>query len=887
MRKHNKKIIITFSTLIVFTVILNIKLAYADGFSDTIVKMIGEVIAYFADGIVWLCDALGGKFDKLIFNYDGSTFNSDLSMTLLKNNDISKQVIMVYELMRYIGTVILVSIVSIITLDFLRAGNDVRHKAVLKSRLERLILSIVLLNGIPNVVDLMLAFNTAVTDAFRVFTKAMVANNSSIDFGKSFLTSVFSDLIAKNTGKQALIISVVYLISALINLWLIIFYMIRDLTITFLFIFAPILVCLLPFRADLIIKWFKEMFSNIITQAIQAVVFTVIIAIVAGLSSSSDLYSDVFALVAFAMFIPITAIIKNLLGLEGNIGVAKSAAGLGAAVMTMALAGRAASGIKNKAGMLKDGYDRIKGLSSERDNLDKLSRGGSSALPNFNNRGLGSRNGGFGNLSAGMAALGGVEGGIGEMGTGMAMASMFTGGSSYGGGNFNQLAGKQFPRDRNTIQGEISSIRKQAFKSLAGGAFSAAGAGVMAVAGSAFGPMGAFMGMQMGSSIGESMGSLGATGISKAGSALTEKGKDVLYGKGVRPELSVIGNGNKSWELGNIKHNMNNMKNNFTNNMNARKSDMQYGWYNSHVKSHTDEEKEALNVAREARQDELTGLTGDPIRDTEYYQNEKDSRLHTQKLVRQGEFAKASRYRLQTSSPNIINEEGLKSFENNIGNPEFKSKAMLYTDKNSSILFNQNSETGAREVLATLPGNPSLDTPTMESVEFDMNGSIPVNDTLRSNFREQAVNVAVQRYGENSISDSNDQYYNAAQNFIQKETNNLINQHVQRNEGLRQSTGSSKIHVTGNIMPYENVAGLNSVPNSVPPDVSINIPNSQNLNTQHQKDVFSNIEMGRITLNLKQAEYLQQRQYTDSLAQGASEIYNTYNRTSLNTNRKM
>ncbi|UYZ38942.1 hypothetical protein OD350_29075 (plasmid) [Clostridium beijerinckii] len=888
MKKLNRKTIITTSLIALCIVTLVPKIAYANGFSDVVTNMITSVITFVADALVFVCDKLGGKFDKLVFNYDGSSFNSDLNLMILKSNAVSKKVLSIYGMMQYIGSAILTSISGLIVLDFVKSADNARHKVVLLGRLKRLVIALFLLNSIPTIVDVMLALNYAITDTFRLICDAI--KTSSVDYGKSFLTEIFKGLIDKATGAEAFALSLAYLMSSIINLWIIIFYMIRDLSISFLLIFAPILVCFLPFRTDLIVSWFKEMFSNIITQSFQAFVFTVVVAIVSGLADgNSDLYADIYALVAFAMFIPITGMLKKLAGLEGQVGAAKSLAGVGATAMTIALAGRAFNGLKNQAGSMKESYNRIRDLKAERDNLGKMSS--SAPLPNYNtggvNGGIRSK-GGFNNLATNLSAMSGFEeNGGNELGMGMAMASMFTGGSKNP--NFAPDV-KNLPRDRNTITGEINAIRKQAIKSLAGGALSAVGGGAMAIGASTLGPMGAFAGLQVGSSLGDAAGSFAASGLSNIGYSLSEKGQDALFGKGIRPEFLSPTNGNKNWSLDNIGYNLNNMKSNLSKNINLAKSDMRFGNFNTKAASYSKEEAGDLEIRKQERQDDLTGLTGDPLRNTEYYESEKDSRLQTQSLIRQGKFAQASRYRLQTSQPSC-DKNAMQGFEYKSLNNDTDENAMLYTDQNSSILFTQNQQTGERKVLATYAGNPKLKQPTMENISFDVNGNMPISDEQRGEYREQAVNLAVSKYGEDSINNSGNEYYAAAQKYIENETTNFINQHMARTQNLRNATGSGSIVINSSVN-HDNVQFHNSVPNELQ-GIEINVPDA--VQGQYSRDVYSNIEMSNINLSQKQdmflnkrVELMQQQQYTESLRQGANELnYNrNYNRSDNASNTR-
>ncbi|NFI52355.1 hypothetical protein FDA52_05130 [Clostridium botulinum] len=859
--KLNKKAIILISSMALAITIFVPRLAYASGFTDTICNMIGAVICFFADGIVWLCDNLGGQFDKLLFNYNGDSVVNDFNLTVLKGQTLSTQIISIYKMMQYIATVIFLVIGVWITIDFVRTADNPQHKTVLIDRLKKLLLAIVLLTSISVILDVMLAINYGIADTFRMITKEFT-EGSSVDYGKSFLTEIFKGLYDKGDGSEALVYSLVYLISSFINLWLIIFYMIRDLGISFLLILAPIIVCLLPYRTDLFVSWFKEMASNIFTQSIQAMIFTVVIAIVSGLDGNSDLYAQIFALVAFAMFIPMTASIKRMIGLEGNIGSAKSNAGLGTAIMGAALASKTLSGVKGKAGILKDSHERIKDLKSERDNLEKNSTS-TAPLQNYNKNAM-SR--GMGNLSTvgmntiGSLAIGGTDSGMnmGDTGLDCGMATMATIGGRNSYNKLGNVNTNGFDRNKDTINGEIKSIRRQTFKSMGAGIGSSVLGGAMAIGASGLGPMGAFAGMQMGNVIGETAGIAGTNVMSKVGTDISEFGQDMAFGKGIRPDTVAITNGNKNWNLNNAMSNLSNMKKNMNYNLSNMKSDMKYS------EMHSLDENDDLYYEKQARQDEGIGLTGDPIQGTEYYQDEKDSRMQTQKLIRNGEFAKASRYRMQTSIPSR-NLEAINAIESTSG------EAMLYTDDKSSILYSQNSESGERKILATFEGNPNLTTPTMETVSFGVEGDMPISEAQRSGFREQAVEMAINTYGSDSISDNQSTYYETAQKFIDKETNNLINKHMSRNQSIRNNTGNPNIIISGNPVEYNNVPANNQ---PIETQVKVDIPN--NIENQHSQNVYTNIEVSKMNITNKATELMQQQQYTESMKQGLDELNAQY-----------
>ena len=85
----NEKALII-STLLIFSIMLFVPhFAFAGTFVDTICNMIAGVIFFFGEATVYLIDKLGGQFDKLLFNYDGSTFQNDLNLMILKSGIVS------------------------------------------------------------------------------------------------------------------------------------------------------------------------------------------------------------------------------------------------------------------------------------------------------------------------------------------------------------------------------------------------------------------------------------------------------------------------------------------------------------------------------------------------------------------------------------------------------------------------------------------------------------------------------------------------------------------------------------------------------------------------------------------------------------------------------
>lgn len=366
---YNKKALIIGTVLSTILLLSFFPLNFYADLKQIISGAIAFLIRGIGDGISSLLKEMNMNLDKLIFNADGGFSDgkvlSDMNLTLLKNNNVSTQLFKLYTLFLYIAASFLGCVGLWITFDFKRSADDAKHVAILKDRLKKLILSIVLMGSIPTIFDILMTFNQTFVDVFRTF---IIDNTSNINTSGPFLMDTFYQM-SKQEG-DSIILALIYVMSGFLNVWLIFFYMIRDLTIAFLFLIAPMLALLLPYRADLMLTWLKEMSSNIFTQAVQAMVLSVILAI-ASTAGSGTLYEKLFCLASFAMFIPLTSTMKKMLGLEGEMGAAKSNAGLGAAMGAMALAGGAIKGISNRAGRVKASVSDLQNITAEENLLNK------------------------------------------------------------------------------------------------------------------------------------------------------------------------------------------------------------------------------------------------------------------------------------------------------------------------------------------------------------------------------------------------------------------------------------------------------------------------------------------------------------------------------------
>ena len=543
MYKRNKKVILISSistiALILFFIPLYFNAGLVDILEEALSTALASLIRLIGNKLSGLLNDMEVGIEALVFNVENftqPTILSNLNVSLLRDNTLSQQLFSIYTLFVYIATVVMSVLGIWIAVDFVKTGEDPKHKAVLKDRIKKLLISIVLLTSLPVLFDELMVINQLIIDVFRLVIIDTVGGNQ---FDGLFLSDVFKTM--SEAAKDDIPLAVIYLMSVFLNAWLVIFYMIRDLAISLLFIIAPVICVLLPYRTDLVVKWFKEMASNIFTQAIQAMILAIVIMIASVLTKSEGMYDRIFALVAFCSFIPMTASVKRALGLEGEIGAAKSSAGVGAMFGAMALAGAAYKGAKGSISNIRGYNEDIKNIKAEQDLLKK-----SDFVANHVGGPMKGQPGGVQGNLVGAVGSGpgkkpfdnGTEGG--GRGVGLDPNNRSATNRNFGvdvQGDYDNLrnGGYTATSRARQLQGMKANARRQRNKAILGGVTSAFGGALMGAGAAVYGnPVGSYMAANLGSDIGSDVGEISA-GVATTGvQAGIEAGKDWRYGAGIR-----------------------------------------------------------------------------------------------------------------------------------------------------------------------------------------------------------------------------------------------------------------------------------------------------------------------------------------------------------------
>lgn len=782
-------------TVVVYSILSFVFLASIGDSSKADIKdMAMDVLSYIpkliADGMNTVLGTMNMSIDKLVFN---TGVGADGGYTLLKTNGLSKQIYTMYGIMQIIAVSIMAFLGLWIALDFFKTDND-QKKAELKGRLLRLLGSVLLISFLPYIVDLLFEVNAVLVDVFKSITDSLFKSGVKA----SNITETFSALFSSDAaeGGTKMVYAILYLTAVFINIWLIIFYIIRDLAISFLFILSPILFSLFIYRADLVKMWFKELIGNIFTQSVQAFIFTVLMGIISGIGTDSSIYDSVFALVAFATFIPMTGQIKQMLGIEGQFGAAKSNAGIGAAVGTVMLGAAMAKGLKNKGSELNDLKHEYKEVSTAEKEYNK-NISSSEMTNNFRNPTNNSSNGFSNNGNSTPIFSSNAE----EQIQSEDVKGNFGGNNTRGSKN-NNINNSNL---NTNFKGEKARIRRQAFGKALGGVNGAVGGMSMALGSSVYGnAFASYQASQVGGMVGKLTGKVSEKSY-ELGQDVNERTQDAVFGVGEERGINGIKNINNEITQGieavdvndpdYIEKSMSNigkMKENF---------------------------KEYLNK-RSVREDSNLGIDKDVFNNTDEYNRERKARISRNRGYSIGSYKKAnSSYANKTY--NRINNDGLNNLSEDLNGNDVKTvenlnnnKPMIYRDRENEILFRKSPK--GNEILYVGKGDPTLKQPTIENVSIDNSNEINIPQDIRNDISEEVINKGFAKYG----AEFNVEENSVHKNFYNKEVENRLNNEISRIQNLRSRTGINNITTGGNREKYIPVNRENKNQNEVRTEVN-------------------------------------------------------------------
>lgn len=709
-------------------------------------KILSGMVRAFAEGLNKILTAIGRPIDRLVYNMKGTDFDNTMGLTILdKNSAVSQYIFGVYKNIQWLAAVFFVPMGLWIAVDFVRAQDNSQKRAVLKERLLKFVLTFILLTSMPIVLDMMFALNDAIVTFFRGMGLNAINNTNFNSLNGGLLVSQFQQ---KANEEKTLLFALIYLMSTFLNVWMLFYYMVRDITISFLLLLFPIISIFYPFKRGMVANWFKEMAANIYTQAIHAGILSIVLGLAYKTDSitaitDSTLYQSLFILVAFGATIPMTGVAKRFLQLEGSVGGGATLAGVGAMMGAFTLAKGATNSIKGGIANFKEGKAELADLKSHERLQDK----------------------GAISSSVSSGKLSSVESKpLSSVNQGIAMS-----------------------------QDEMDMKKTQATRKMLSGAAGLAGAGyvgsMMGIGASVFGLKGAAAGAMTGTVAGETLGSKGvAVGYDKSIQA-AHWGADKLFGEGIRPKLKDIKDGNVEVFQGKgIKDTMNNAWNNAKN----MGSNLAYNADEIIDKALDDDP-----VARQDLRDETTGLGGDVLYGTDFKAKEEKAVLAYKKQMLLGNPDKAWREYAKHTPKRSSKEELEKLIK--------EGQLQMYRDKDMSVAYSQSKDEEGniiRKVHWTGKGNPELTSPITEKVHASMDGSLDASPE-----RQREINDIAKKYAMTINPDVKSSQYNQA---FHSKYNELMSQNKERTLKIRSELGINIASVDQSPTPYTPVPRTNT-----------------------------------------------------------------------------
>lgn len=696
-----KKLVLTFMVFVAMLFIF-VPSALAVEKPNVGERILAGMVNAFASGLNLIVKGLGSPIDKLVFNMSQE---KTMGLTILANGKLGQYILEIYQTILWIAASAFVPMGLVVGIDFVRSQDNAQHKAVLKERLLKFVLTFILLTSMPLIMDTIFSANSIAVDVFKDLGINSL-KTSGIDIKDGFLVSAFQE---KATKSGALLDSCIFIMSVILNLWLVIYYMLRDLSISYLLLLFPIVTIFYPFKKGMVSGWFREMSSNILSQTIHAGIMAIVFGMCATLTNvgkvedATTLYDSIFALVAFASVIPMTATVKRFVGLEGQVGAASSMAGLGAFMGTMALAGGVANSVKQGYGNIKEGAAELKDLNAQESmstkNVSRQTSVDSKQLPSINSGSL--------NLDRGQAL------------------------------SLEEIQGKKAEARRKITQGVVG---------LGGSAYAG---GVMALGSSVFGVKGAAAGAAGGIMVGGAVGNKVGKAAYNTSTSVANDIADGVFGDGNRPELKSVFEGNENYFNGSFVKSavsgtltddikdmpgkiISNAKNSYNNLMDNKEA------IANAIPS--DEEKPIIT-------DNYTGLTNDSLQGTTYKEQEQKALLLKKKYERLGQYDKAFRaYAKHTPTRKSPEELENISKEDQLYMYRDKTMSVAFTEKEVEVERDGKQELEIqREVHWTGAGDSSIVRPQVEAVTFN-DGSTDLTPNRVNEIRHQAIEKAMMEF---------------------------------------------------------------------------------------------------------------------------------------------
>lgn len=753
-RKKNKIILILIGFFLLNFLFVNLSsLAYADSddFRDhtgddgekpnILIRVLTWGFRFINNLVYKLLDNEGLSIDSLVFKKMPAEGKGEfIGLTLFKPGDAQDFIATFYNIFLYIAIAMFIPIFYSIGIHFGKAGDNPQEKSILKDKLARVVMTFIFIYSMPELLTVLVKVSDAFTGIFR---------SAGAQFlGVENTTAIVGQYIEGNKGSILETITGLMLIG--INLWIIVFYIIRDLTIAFLFMLFPIIAIWYPMNTGMVKNWWREMAGNIFAQPIQAMILSMVLALGSafGMGGAKTLSAGIYTLVAFGSIIPLTSIVKGFLGLETGIGAGRSMAGMGALFGTMRLANMTKRGMKEQTGKIKEGMGTLAENNIKKTQIEKNIEPSNSDV----------------SVTLGNSNASAVD---------------------------NVLSSSQTKSDAlEDIAKQNRTAKKQLVKGVGG-----------AAAGTFAGLTGATMMAGVGSRESIAMGSAGfALGrkIGDTGAGLTYSGVDAINQHGyMADEVASIQEDIMVGDISNVREmqieelqNSSDFKalnptkqtekiQQLRGNQEFSRNEM-IGMKKSSPKTY--------NAYRTKAENRYLGLENEKLDGTDFQNQERAAMMKQKKWEATGTEGFAA-FMADKSYANLTPErkspEELRTVDN----------AYLYQDRNHSVVYTQNSEGEVGDILHLGMGDPNLATPidspvtyTTEEIEIPQSEMYKINEKVKSE---------TSNYMTNTYSHLNEDTLEYRQAYNQRERYNkelYTNEYRNNIKRTRQNIGASNLN---------------------------------------------------------------------------------------------
>ncbi|MEK5209760.1 type IV secretion system protein [Psychrobacillus sp. FSL H8-0510] len=314
-----------------------------------------KIISIFESLITWMFKSLLEPFlglahlKDLIFGTKGG----DLIWGTFQPTDLTGALVPTFYSMATLAGFAFVIFIVIYGMRLADASRNPLQRNELISFVTDLVMVCLVLFNLPLLYDILFTINQGIVN---LFSGAYESNLDKLTLGDSLDGedeggNGVSDLI----GQIA-----VQLVLLGLSIWANFYYFMRKVTLILLMALGPLMMVFYlnqRFRG-MTGAWFKELVGSIFVQSIHSLVFWVIAAI----SASSD--GLIETVIVYAIFIPVSEGLRNLIGMgggmQGNLSKAGAMMGIGALSGMYGVA-KGITGGQGVVGALKNGYNGIKG----------------------------------------------------------------------------------------------------------------------------------------------------------------------------------------------------------------------------------------------------------------------------------------------------------------------------------------------------------------------------------------------------------------------------------------------------------------------------------------------------------------------------------------------